>query len=81
MSDEEYEAFSRKRMELDAEISKTSLLLSEMKEDGKCPYCHSDIATKDEIREGHIQQMREYNRLSGHKYYIAHIEGKKRWEI
>ena len=81
MSNEDYEANERKCEELEDGIMKTSLLLSKMKDDGKCPYCRSDIATKDEIREGHIKQMQEYNKVKGRKDYLAYIEGSKRWEI
>lgn len=81
MTDEEYENYSSERQRLDKEIMNTSLLLNEIKIEHECPFCHSNIGTINEIRDKHIQDMQGYNKFTGHKYYIAHIEGKRKWEI
>ena len=81
MNDEEYEAYCKEDLRLSKEIDYTSLLISTMITEGKCPFCHSDIRPLDEIREEHIQKMREYNTLRGYQYYVAHVEGNKEWKI
>ena len=81
MSDEEYEAYCKEDLKLQKEIDNTSLLMSTIHEEGKCPFCHSNIKSLDEIRKKHIQKMREYNEHRGYQYYVAHIEGNKEWKI
>ncbi len=81
MTNEEYEKYSSECQRLDNEIMNTSLLLSKMKDNGKCPFCRSNIDTKNKIRERHIKDMRKYNEFRGSKTYITHIEGNQKWEI
>jgi len=81
MNDEEYENYCKERLKLEKEIDHTSLLMSTIHEEGKCPFCHSNIESLDEIREKHIQKMRKYNELMGYKYYVAHVEGGIEWKI
>lgn len=81
MTNKEYEDYSLERLVLEKEIDHTSLLMNTIHEEGKCPFCHSNIESMDEIREKHLQKMREFNEFVGRKHYVAHIEGNQRWEI
>ena len=81
MSDEEYEAFWSKADKLERAIDHKSLLINVIGNGTVCPYCDSKISGLEEIREKLLQMMRDYNKLVGRKYYIAHVEDNKKWEL
>ena len=82
MTDEEYESYAKERQELDNKICHKSLLINLIDENTTvCPYCDSEFGGITEIREKLLQMMRDYNKFTGRKYYLAHIEGDKKWEL
>jgi len=82
MNDEEYETYAKERQELDKKVMHKSLLIGVIdKNTTICPYCDSEFGGITEIREKLLELMREYNKLVGREYYIAHVEGNKKWEL
>ena len=81
MNNKEYDEYTHKSIELTKEIDNTSLLMTNIHIEGKCPFCHNNIDSIDKLRERHIKNMQEYNKHTGNHYYVAHIEGSKRWDI
>jgi len=82
MTEEEYKTYNNELQKLDKWITHKSLLIGVIDENTTiCPYCDGEFGGIMEIRKKLLQLMEKYNKFVGRKYYVAHIEGNKKWEL